>query len=253
MWSLPTTHSYWTGTARPSHFLGQLAISRVERPNGAFDGSAPSNCFAIYIPTSSLLQSLEIFLLLSLEVQSSHNIINLYQKRLIATYSIMGTFVYLDRPIAVMVMIIKNPQDTVLVKDILSYHNCMFTEHIKTKDRSAILPHQRSVSMSLRLRCAKSCFMNVTHTCENEFMMERWRYQSADLYHVLCSPVVILSDQNKEELDAELRQSLRGYDLEWHTRQGAPHSIIDLNRVAAGQAKSVVLLNPDGETEVHPL
>lgn len=62
-----------------------------------------------------------------------------------------------------------------------------------------------------------------------------------------CRPVVILAERDKEEMDAELRTALRGLVLEWHTRQGAPHSIIDLRRVAAGQAKTVILLNPEGE------
>lgn len=65
-------------------------------------------------------------------------------------------------------------------------------------------------------------------------------------------PVVILSERPKEEMDDELRASLRGVSLEWHTRMGFPHSVSDLQRVAAGQAKNVILLNPD-QDEVDTL
>ena len=61
-------------------------------------------------------------------------------------------------------------------------------------------------------------------------------------------PVVVLADREKEEMDDELRQSLKGYKIEWHTRSGAPHCSSDLDRVAAGQAKNVILL--DDNTEV---
>ena len=59
---------------------------------------------------------------------------------------------------------------------------------------------------------------------------------------------MILADRDKEKMDEELRTALKGYcTLEWHTRMGFPHSISDLQRVAAGQAKTVILLNPEGE------
>ena len=61
-------------------------------------------------------------------------------------------------------------------------------------------------------------------------------------------PVVVLADREKEEMDDELRHSLKGYNIEWHTRSGAPHCSSDLDRVAAGQAKNVILL--DDNTEV---
>ena len=34
----------------------------------------------------------------------------------------------------------------------------------------------------------------------------------------VCRPVVILAQRDKEEMDEELKTSLRGYSLEWHTR-----------------------------------
>ena len=60
--------------------------------------------------------------------------------------------------------------------------------------------------------------------------------------------MVVLADREKEEMDDELRHSLKGYKIEWHTRSGAPHCSSDLDRVAAGQAKNVILL--DDNTEV---
>ena len=63
-------------------------------------------------------------------------------------------------------------------------------------------------------------------------------------------PVVVLADREKEEMDDELRHSLKGYNIEWHTRSGAPHCSSDLDRVAAGQAKNVILL--DNNVEVGP-
>lgn len=62
-----------------------------------------------------------------------------------------------------------------------------------------------------------------------------------------CRPVVVLADREKEEMDDELRHSLKGYSIEWHTRSGAPHCSSDLERVAAGQAKNVILLDNNVE------
>lgn len=62
-----------------------------------------------------------------------------------------------------------------------------------------------------------------------------------------AGPVVVLADREKEEMDEELRHSLKGYKVEWHTRSGAPHCSSDLERVAAGQAKNVILLDNNEE------
>ena len=62
---------------------------------------------------------------------------------------------------------------------------------------------------------------------------------------------MVLADREKEEMDEELRHSLKGYKIEWHTRSGAPHCSSDLERVAAGQAKNVILL--DNNVEVQSL
>lgn len=57
-------------------------------------------------------------------------------------------------------------------------------------------------------------------------------------------PVVILADRPKEEMDKDCQDGLQDYDLEIHTRSGIPCSITDLNRVSAGTAKTILLLNP---------
>ncbi|KAL0047458.1 hypothetical protein WJX82_003858 [Trebouxia sp. C0006] len=62
-----------------------------------------------------------------------------------------------------------------------------------------------------------------------------------------AGPVVVLADREKEEMDEELRHSLKGYKIEWHTRSGAPHCSSDLERVAAGQAKNIILLDNNVE------
>ncbi len=50
--------------------------------------------------------------------------------------------------------------------------------------------------------------------------------------------MVVLAERDKVEMDRELRRELgRQPNLEWHTRYGAPHSIADLERVGAGQAR----------------
>ncbi|KAK9815434.1 hypothetical protein WJX72_003650 [[Myrmecia] bisecta] len=62
-------------------------------------------------------------------------------------------------------------------------------------------------------------------------------------------PVVILADRDKEDMDAQLRSALKGFPMEWHTRKGAPYNIVDLQRVAAGQARTIILLDPATEQD----
>lgn len=69
----------------------------------------------------------------------------------------------------------------------------------------------------------------------------------------MCRPVVVLADREKEKMDEELRHSLKGYKLEWHTRSGVPHCSSDLERVAAGQAKNIILLDDQAEVSAVPL
>ena len=72
------------------------------------------------------------------------------------------------------------------------------------------------------------------------------------IYEWLPRPVVVLAEKDKEDMDRQLRLALKGYTVEWHTRMGAPHNLSDLARVAAGQAKTIILLDPeDGEVCVY--
>lgn len=49
-----------------------------------------------------------------------------------------------------------------------------------------------------------------------------------------------------------MRAALVGFEhLKWHTRSGAPHSLEDLESVAAGQASTIVLLHTEDE-QVRP-
>lgn len=64
---------------------------------------------------------------------------------------------------------------------------------------------------------------------------------------------MVLADREKEEMDEELRHSLKGYRIEWHTRSGAPHCSSDLERVAAGQAKNIILLDNNVEVSLRSI
>ncbi len=68
----------------------------------------------------------------------------------------------------------------------------------------------------------------------------------------MCRPVVILANRPKEDMDKDCAEGLQDCDLEIHTRSGIPSSIVDLNRVAAGTAKTIMLLNPP-DTQVRVL
>ena len=68
---------------------------------------------------------------------------------------------------------------------------------------------------------------------------------------VTCRPVVVLAERDKDDMDKQLKKALRGQKVEWHTRSGAPHAIADLEKVAAGQARTIIVLQPD-EEEVNP-
>ena len=72
-----------------------------------------------------------------------------------------------------------------------------------------------------------------------------------EIEEVMRRPVVVLAERDKDDMDKQLKKALRGQKLEWHTRSGAPHAIADLDKVAAGQARTIIVLQPD-EEEVRP-
>lgn len=58
-------------------------------------------------------------------------------------------------------------------------------------------------------------------------------------------PIVILAERDKLVMDAELASILREHKIKVITREGAPHFVKDLASVSAGQAKTIIVLNPD--------
>eukprot|EP00884_Botryococcus_braunii_P016643 jgi/Botrbrau1/3662/Bobra.0204s0052.1 len=58
-------------------------------------------------------------------------------------------------------------------------------------------------------------------------------------------PIVVLAERAKLQMDSEVAEGVRGLGLEVHTRSGSPHSLGDLQHVAAGLAKNLLILNPD--------
>lgn len=57
----------------------------------------------------------------------------------------------------------------------------------------------------------------------------------------------MLADRDRDELDADVSQTLAGSGLHYVTRRGAPHSAKDLETVSAAHAKTVILLHPDND------
>ena len=60
-------------------------------------------------------------------------------------------------------------------------------------------------------------------------------------------PVVLLADRDKEEMDQDLSNEL-GQDLigtKIITRSGSPMKMGDMERVAVGQAKTILVLTPE--------
>lgn len=57
--------------------------------------------------------------------------------------------------------------------------------------------------------------------------------------------VVVLADKPKAEMDAAIADTLRGYRLEVHTRQGNPAKMNDLRKVAGDKARTVILMHPE--------
>ncbi|CAK0785418.1 hypothetical protein CVIRNUC_008627 [Coccomyxa viridis] len=73
------------------------------------------------------------------------------------------------------------------------------------------------------------------------------RTERAD--NIYDGPVVVLAERDKDDMDKQLKKALGRQKLEWHTRSGAPHAIADLEKVAAGQARTIIVLQPDKEED----
>lgn len=66
---------------------------------------------------------------------------------------------------------------------------------------------------------------------------------------VFGQPVVVLADRDKEEMDALVRDDLKGFHGAVITRHGKPSQLADLVRVSADTAKTVIVLHPDCDDE----
>ena len=55
-------------------------------------------------------------------------------------------------------------------------------------------------------------------------------------------------------MDTEAQAALRGYNISWQTREGAPYSANDLARVSAGAAETIILMRPENArvSSIHP-
>ena len=66
-----------------------------------------------------------------------------------------------------------------------------------------------------------------------------------------CRDVVVLAEADKEWMDGEMKAALKGYNIQWQTRQGSPYAAADLQRVSAGASSMIVLMRPE-EGKVQP-
>ena len=87
------------------------------------------------------------------------------------------------------------------------------------------------------------------HACDGHMSLIMTMHSLMGLL-LLHRPVVVLAEREKEDMDRQLRRALRGSSMEWHTRSGAPHALADLEKVAAGQARTIILMQPDS-AQVH--
>jgi len=65
-------------------------------------------------------------------------------------------------------------------------------------------------------------------------------------------PIVVMDDKDKEELDSIVVNAAEGLNLSIMTRKGCTHDLVSLRKVAAGYAKQVIWLEPEGD-EAKPL
>ena len=62
-----------------------------------------------------------------------------------------------------------------------------------------------------------------------------------------CSDIVVMAEKNKEWMDSQMKDALKGYKLSWQSREGSPYAAADLTRVSAGSAAMIVLLRPESD------
>ena len=54
-----------------------------------------------------------------------------------------------------------------------------------------------------------------------------------------------MAERDKNWMDGEMKDALKGYKMSWQSREGSPYAAADLTRVSAGSAGMIVLLRPD--------
>ena len=85
---------------------------------------------------------------------------------------------------------------------------------------------------------------------QREQLLGLQKVHCTEAHALLCRPVVILANRPKLEMDAECNQGLAGMGLDVDTRSGVPFSVSDLEKVAAGTARTVLLLSSSQTTQV---
>ncbi|KAK9861239.1 hypothetical protein WJX84_011733 [Apatococcus fuscideae] len=96
---------------------------------------------------------------------------------------------------------------------------------------------------------------NIAVEADNHTLILNWNDDTLPLLRQIAvsrrerdnfaGPVVILANRPKLEMDAECNQGLAGMGLDVDTRSGVPFSVTDLEKVAAGTARTVLLLSND--------
>lgn len=76
-------------------------------------------------------------------------------------------------------------------------------------------------------------------------VFKRSKVDAVDGSFLADRPVVIMAERDKEWMDGEVQGALKGYKVNWQTRQGAPYSAADLAKVSAGNADTIILLRPE--------
>lgn len=62
--------------------------------------------------------------------------------------------------------------------------------------------------------------------------------------------MIVMAAESKDDLDGVVTKALEGLNLDVRTRSGITHDLVDLKRVAADKAASIVWLDPDNSDEV---
>ncbi|GAB4818940.1 hypothetical protein N2152v2_005986 [Parachlorella kessleri] len=112
------------------------------------------------------------------------------------------------------------------------------------------------VSEEIKLQLKGVRIGNYPVVTADHTLVLNWNRQSTSLLRKMvqdshgCSKslgreLVILAEESKDKMDSAILPLLDGSRLRVVTREGAPHSLSDLDAVSAARAKTVILLHPD--------